>query len=279
MIAHAAPLPLQRRSMTLGLLIASAALLMATTAFGSPSAVTSTYAQNFRQPGESKVDSLTSPGRSHIKIDFIPVEERVSRTRRGFPCVTAPEGAYGIEGHGTPTSVFCRTGEPMSARELAKWITNDGRYQAGMTVYLLCCETGKGDRSFAQKLANTLGTEVVAPTEKLWPLQNGLFIVAQERMRKTALGFQAGEQRADVTRLGAMKTFTPANAAATTTTTVAATSGDDESPTSSSSAAPLARTHTTPKKPMLRASARTAALLAGIQGQRDSTVYLNSKKD
>ena len=45
----------------------------------------------------------------------------------------------------------------MNARELAEWIRNDARYQAGMTVYLFCCETGKGDRSFAQKLANTLG--------------------------------------------------------------------------------------------------------------------------
>jgi hypothetical protein len=226
---------------------------------------------------EPKVSALTSEGRSHIKIDFIPSEERAKRASRGFPCVSSPEGVYGIEGHGSPHSVFSRDGEPMNARELAEWIRNDARYQAGMTVYLFCCETGKGDRSFAQKLANTLGADVVAPTEKFWPQQNGLYLVAQERTHKTLGIFETGEQRADTTRPGTMKTFKPTAAAAAQ---LAATSKDDASSRidSSSSAASPVRMQQPPKKPLLRASARTAALLAGIQGPRDSAAYFNSRR-
>ena len=54
---------------------------------------------------------------------------------------------------------------------------------------------------------------------------------------------------------------------------------EDEVPqhSSSSSAASVARTQQPPKKPLLRANARTAALLAGIQGSADTTEYLNSR--
>jgi hypothetical protein len=227
---------------------------------------------NDQATGESKVSALTSEGRTHIKLDFIPSEERAKRASRGFPSVNSPEGVYGIEGHGSPHSVFTREGEPMNARELAEWIRNDTRYQAGMTVYLFCCETGKGDRSIAQRLADTLGADVVAPTEKFWPQQNGRYLVAQERMHKTLGIFETGEQRADTTHPGAMKTFKPTEAAAAAAAKLAATSKDGNSSRidSSSSAASPVRMHQPPKKPLLRASARTAALLAGIQGRRDS---------
>jgi hypothetical protein len=242
-------------------------------------ALASPSSQNFsldaRPDGESKVAALVSQERSPVKLDFIPLEERASRARRGYPTVTVPQDGYGVEGHGTPSSVLCRTGEPMNAKELAKWIGGDSRYQAGMTVYLMCCETGKGDRSIAQKLADTLGTEVVAPTEKLWPLKNGLYVVAQERMRKTLGVFETGEQRADITRLGTMKTFRPAPGS----TPMVAVSRDNAAATlSSSNAASADRPQQTPRKPLLRASARTAALLAGFHGQRDSTLYLNSRE-
>lgn len=226
----------------------------------------------------SKVSSLTSKnGRSQIKLDFIPVEERRSRTTRGFPSVTAPEGAYGIEGHGSPDSVFCRTGEPMTAKELASWIVNDPRYRSGMTVYLLCCETGKGSRPFAQKLADTLGTDVVAPTEKLWPLQTGLYVVAQERTRKSLGVFDVGIQRADISRLGEMRTFHP-SAGTLAIGSTRSRKGGQAAPSmnfSSSGAATPILTQEPQKKPLLRPGAKTAALLAGIRNQPNTTVYLN----
>ena len=228
--------------------------------------------------GESKVSSLTSKnGRSKIKLDFIPVSERRERANRGFPSVTAPEGAYGIEGHGSPDAVFCRTGEPMTARELANWIVNDPRFRPGMTVYLLCCETGKGKRPFAQKLADTLGSEVVAPTEKLWPLQTGLYVVAQERTRKSMGVFDVGVQRADISRLGEMRTFHPSAGTVAMDSNRSRTGRQDTRSmnfSSSSAAAPIL-TQNPPKKPLLRPGAKTAALLAGIHNQPDTTVYLN----
>jgi hypothetical protein len=229
---------------------------------------------------EPKVSALTSQERAHIKLDFIPSDERAKRASRGFPSVSSPDGVYGIEGHGTPHSVFTREGEPMNARELAEWIRNDTRYQAGMTVYLFCCETGKGDRSIAQRLADTLGADVVAPTEKFWPQQSGRYLVAQERTHKTLGIFETGEQRADTTRPGTMKTFKPTAAAVAAAAKIAAASKDGNSSRidSSSSAASPVQTQQPPKKPFLRASARTAALLAGIQGQRDSAAYFNSRR-
>jgi hypothetical protein len=241
---------------------------------------------NSTTSAESKVGSLDKQERSHVKLDLIPVDERASRDRRGFPSVSAPAGTYGVEGHGVPGSVFYRSGEPMSAGELATRITNDSRYQPGMTVYLACCETGKGRRSFAQQLADTLGTEVIAPTEKLWPLQNGLFIVAPER-RYHSYGVEMA-QFADTDRLGTMKTFKPGR----TSRVLVATSSDDTSirqksaSTSASTStntgsststrtrtASLDSNRETPKKPQLNSSmAKTAALLAELHGS-----YLNSK--
>lgn len=228
--------------------------------------------------GESKIPFLAGSGRSHIKLDFIPVDERTSRSRRGFPRVTAPEGAYGIEGHGTPDSVFCRTGEPMSARELAKWILNDSRYHTGMPVVLLCCETGKGNRPFAQKLADALGGDVVAPTEKVWPLKTGLYLVAQEKTTKSLGMFDVGAQRADITRLGEMKTFRPAQGVDSTTDTLLAARSSATSPSGTyASIAPI-RTPKSTLKTKTRAGAKTASLLAGVQGSADRTLYLNQSK-
>jgi hypothetical protein len=223
---------------------------------------------------DSKVSTITKESRSHVKLDLIPVAERASRDRRGFPAVSAPEGTYGVEGHGVPRSMFYRSGEPMSAGELATRITSDSRYKAGMTVYLACCETGKGRRSFAQQLADTLGTEVVAPTEKLWPLQNGTFIVATER-RYGAFGAGATES-ADTDRLGTMKTFKPGRRSSVM---VSASRGDTParrtySSTARSSFASSDSRQEGAKRPRLCGMAKTAALLAELHGQ---TSYPNSK--
>lgn len=215
----------------------------------------------------SKVDALTAGRRDRVKLDFIPVEERQHRTVKGYPCVSTPSGTFGVEGHGTPDSVFYRSGEPMDAKELARLIMEDSRFRPGMPVYLLCCETGKGWRPFAQKLADALGTEVVAPTEKLWPQHSGLYIVAEERMLKSPGMFPVGIQRADTTRLGEMRTFLPSHSPSPASNsraegrTVARTFASSN--ISNSSAAASVRTPRPMKKPMLRASARTAAFLAG----------------
>ena len=227
-------------------------------------------------PGESKVSSLTArSSRSKVKLDFIPVEERRNRANRGFPCVTAPSGAYGVEGHGSPDSVFCRTGEPMTAKELASWIVTDSRFRPGMTVYLLCCETGKGKHPFAQRLADALGTTVVAPTEKLWPLQTGLYVVAEERTRKSMGFIDVGAQRADLSRLGQMRTFRPSQESLAMASYSRVHRQDSTAMNFSSRGAAAPILTQEPTKRLPKAAAKTAALLAGIQNRSDTTVYLN----
>jgi hypothetical protein len=228
-----------------------------------------------RSEAGSKVDTLLLSEATRVKLDFIPLEERADRATRGYPCVLSPEGVFGVEAHGTRKVLFTRDGEILTVEDVAELILSDSRYERGMTVYLFCCETGKGLRPFAQKLANVLGAEVVAPTEKLWPQRSGRFIVAQELTRRGFFG-EIGLKRADTARMGAMKTFSPdSNASPAAVAAVSA----EESPEdlTSSSAATLARTKNPPakkQKPLLRANARSAALLAGIPDR--SVQYYNA---
>lgn len=143
---------------------------------------------------------LMGQERTSIRIDFLPSPERATRLSMGYPRVMAPKGAYGIEGHGDSRYVYCKQGRAMTAAELAQWVLRDPAYRQGMPVYLMCCETGKGRNPIAQKLADILGCTVVAPTERLWPLKDGRYIVAPP----TPDG-----RKADITRLGSMKHFQP----------------------------------------------------------------------
>lgn len=231
----------------------------------------SSFTLDSRAQTESKVSALTTVQRRPVALDFIPAAERASRSRRGYPPVTVPAGTYGVEGHGLPRSLFFGNGQPMTAGELATRITSDSRYQPGMTVYLMCCETGKGRRSVAQQLANVLGTEVVAPTEKLWPQQNGLFVVAPERKYDVS----GAAPSADTDRLGTMKTFKPGRGPV-----LAAKSSRDDTPSVPPSSSTMASAYSTQPKssqPSSGSIAKTAALLAELNAQRGSVRYLNSK--
>src|SRR5688500_976344 len=68
----------------------------------SNSPADTSFALEGRVAGESKAASLGGQERSKIKLDFIPADERKRRTSGGYPMVTAPKGAYGVEGHGSP---------------------------------------------------------------------------------------------------------------------------------------------------------------------------------
>lgn len=152
-----------------------------------------------------------APG-NQVKLDFIPASDRQERTARGYSRLTAPEGTYGVEGHGTPGQMTCRNGDALSAKELSAWIKNDARYRPGMTVYLFACETGRGARSFAQILADQLQANVVAPTEKLWVHRDGSYSVAAGRLDRFMNFFTKGEERMNPDRRGVMKSFRPAAA-------------------------------------------------------------------
>lgn len=168
-------------------------------------------AQRKAAAGNSTVQ-ITASGtpQNPVKLDFISVRERGERTDLGYGRLQSPAGTYGVEGHGTPGTMFFRNGAPCSPKELARWIRNDPRYSPGTTVYLFACEAGKGQRCFAQKLADELRAKVIAPTEKLWIATGGGYYVAAVKIERV-LGFiPAATQYADRSRPGTMRTFQPA---------------------------------------------------------------------
>jgi hypothetical protein len=146
------------------------------------------------------------PVTDQIKLDLVPLKERQERAQLGYKRLRVPKGTYGVEGHGSPRCMYFKTGEVLTAPELAKWIRNDTRYVRNMTVYLLACDTGKGKYSFAQELADVLQTEVYAPTERLWIHRNGTFSVdpGAGPIVNTKNGPGSGKEPA-----GAMRAFYP----------------------------------------------------------------------
>lgn len=87
-------------------------------------------------------------------------------------------GAYSVLAHGPSergelylySKADCRDDSCMkvSPQDLADYIKKDPQYHAGQPVVLFSCNTGKwGKDSYAQALANTLGADVVAPSENV----------------------------------------------------------------------------------------------------------------
>ena len=162
-------------------------------------------------PGRRDLPEAATPARrTPVKLDFIPTAERQKREAKGYTRLKTSEGVYGVEGHGTPTHMICKTGQPMDAMELSQWIKNDRRYKTGMTVHLLACETGQGAHPFAQQVADILHAPVVAPTEKLWVHKDGHYSVSGAASVRVLGLIPIANGQADPDRPGEMKTFRPA---------------------------------------------------------------------
>ncbi|MCL9759547.1 hypothetical protein [Frankia sp. AiPa1] len=100
----------------------------------------------------------TEAGRS-----FYPPSESNTESAR----LVAPEpGYYTVDIHGDPSGCLFGT-ERLDAHDVAQLIRTDRGWDH-RPVRLLSCETGKGDNPMAQKLANELGRNVLAPTENAW---------------------------------------------------------------------------------------------------------------
>ena len=67
-------------------------------------------------------------------------------------------GVLTISSHGSSKSV-----NGMRADKLADTIIKSGKWQPGMPIILSACETGKGDNSIAEELAQKFNTYVLAP--------------------------------------------------------------------------------------------------------------------
>jgi hypothetical protein len=149
------------------------------------------------------------PDTTEIKLDLIPTKERKERTQLGYRMLRVPKNTYGVEGHGANWRVSLKNGEEVTPAELARWIKRDTRYVRDMPVYLLACETGKGDRPYAQELADILQTDVYAPTERLWIMTNGTYNIYASTSNKPADGTAQLDGTADHNRPGRMKYFRP----------------------------------------------------------------------
>lgn len=85
---------------------------------------------------------------------------------------------FDVAMHGNESGVKYKNKDRLtSAKELANEIKKDKNFNKKNGVRLLSCATGKGENSFAQKLANELQCEVKAPTENLRIFSNGDFKV------------------------------------------------------------------------------------------------------
>ena len=81
-----------------------------------------------------------------------------------------------VGGHGNPSMMVDACGRALTAKELGKMVREHSKYKPGQTVKLMSCNTGKGGKPYAQKLATELGCPVVAPDEFLWIWPDGKYM-------------------------------------------------------------------------------------------------------
>ena len=114
---------------------------------------------------------------------------------------------FTVGGHGNASLVQDANGNTLTPAALARLIKANPKYRAGMDVALLSCETGQGPNSFAQKLANELGSgKVSAPTELLWYYSDGTLKTVGSKP-----GALPNTIDQDPTKPGTIRTFTPVN--------------------------------------------------------------------
>jgi len=104
-----------------------------------------------------------------------------------------------VGAHGNPSLIVDESGNAIIASELADTIRAHPKYQAGMPVDLLSCNTGKGDNPYAQQLAKELNAPVRAPDQYLWYYTDGRTVPAGMTI----------DNKIDLSQLGNSKVFTP----------------------------------------------------------------------
>ncbi|MBP3856518.1 MAG: minor capsid protein [Ruminiclostridium sp.] len=121
--------------------------------------------------------------------------------------ITPEEGFGDIICHGDPDNLLIRgmSGEEWEypAEEAADMIRNSREFK-GEPIRLIACQTGAKENGIAQKLADTLGVEVKAPTESVYINMRGeMFITDNDILARL---WDKGE---DVEETGEWKIFTP----------------------------------------------------------------------
>lgn len=114
-----------------------------------------------------------------------------------------PNGYFDVIAHGNPNHIeIISNGKKynINHRELKKILKGNPNYRKGQPVRLLSCNTGNGERSFAQNLANKLNVPVIAPTKYSFVTYSGKHFVA---------GSKDNGKTVDYSDIGEYKTFYP----------------------------------------------------------------------
>lgn len=95
-----------------------------------------------------------------VDINHFPVNEDI---RNYAEKVWNNPNIITIGTHGDPQSVYDENYNKIDVKTLANEVRNHPKFKPGMSVRLLSCNTGKGNNSYAQQLADELGVRVYAP--------------------------------------------------------------------------------------------------------------------
>ncbi|EFW6956800.1 RHS repeat protein [Shigella boydii] len=105
-----------------------------------------------------------------VDINHFPVNEDI---RNYAEKVWNNPNIITIGTHGDPQSVYDENYNKIDVKTLANEVRNHPKFKHGMSVRLLSCNTGKGNNSYAQQLADELGVRVYAPDQYDWYYSNG----------------------------------------------------------------------------------------------------------
>ena len=112
----------------------------------------------------NKCDNCSKTG-----VDINLVQDEAKTYVDNIPRENFPEGDFLVGAHGN-SSIVATNGPNQNLftpRQLAELIKQHPQYSEGKPVTLVACQTGKGDNSFAQKLANELKAPVRGATENV----------------------------------------------------------------------------------------------------------------
>lgn len=155
---------------------------------------------------ETTEETVSNPdtnrtSRKGVDINYFPKDEKIYKYARKIDNPIDDE-IFTVGGHGSTFSMSDDTKAPLSASTVAEIIKQDNNYEQGMTVMLLSCNTGRSDTSFAQDLADELGTgeKVIAPTKTLWISKDGSLEVYDEITEEGETTKEYGEWRTFIGR-------------------------------------------------------------------------------
>ncbi|MEN3368731.1 MAG: hypothetical protein V7609_874 [Verrucomicrobiota bacterium] len=80
---------------------------------------------------------------------------------------------FSLAAHGNSSVIQDATGNLLGAESAVKAISSSKGFVEAKTIRLFVCDTGKGDNSIAQKIANITGKNVLAPTKWIWTDKKG----------------------------------------------------------------------------------------------------------